>query len=48
MDVFEAIKGRRSIRAFKDADISPETVEKNLLKLLDGHLPPGTSSHGNS
>ncbi|MEM2517502.1 MAG: nitroreductase family protein, partial [Candidatus Bathyarchaeia archaeon] len=28
MDVFEAIKGRRSIRAFKDADISPETVEK--------------------
>ncbi|MEM3579633.1 MAG: nitroreductase family protein [Candidatus Bathyarchaeia archaeon] len=28
MDVFEAIKGRRSIRAFKDADISTETVEK--------------------
>jgi nitroreductase len=28
MDVLEAIKGRRSIRAFKDTDISPETVEK--------------------
>ena len=28
MDVLEAIKGRRSIRAFKNEDISSETVEK--------------------
>jgi nitroreductase len=28
MDVFEAIMGRRSIRAFKAADVPPETVEK--------------------
>jgi nitroreductase len=28
MDVFEAIKKRRSIRAFKGGDVSPETVEK--------------------
>jgi nitroreductase len=28
MDVFEAIKGRRSIRAFKNADVSPEIVER--------------------
>ncbi|MEM3703965.1 MAG: nitroreductase family protein [Candidatus Bathyarchaeia archaeon] len=30
MDVLEAIKGRRSIRAFKDTDVSPEIVEKLL------------------
>lgn len=28
MDVLEAIKGRRSIRAFQETDISQETVEK--------------------
>ncbi len=28
MEVFEAVKGRRSIRAFKDTDVSPEIVEK--------------------
>jgi nitroreductase len=28
MDVFEAIKGRRSIRAFKDTEIPSETVDK--------------------
>jgi nitroreductase len=28
MDVFEAIKGRRSIRAFQNRDIPPETVDK--------------------
>jgi nitroreductase len=28
MDVFEAIKKRRSIRAFKGSNISPETIEK--------------------
>ena len=28
MDVFEAIMGRRSIRAFKATDVPPETVEK--------------------
>ncbi|MGD0495764.1 MAG: nitroreductase family protein [Candidatus Bathyarchaeia archaeon] len=28
MDVFEAIKGRRSIRAFKRRDVSDENVEK--------------------
>lgn len=28
MEVFEAIKGRRSIRAFKAADVPAETVEK--------------------
>jgi nitroreductase len=30
MDVLEAIKGRRSIRAFKKEDISAETVDKLL------------------
>ena len=30
MDVLEAIKGRRSIRAFKSNDVSPEIVEKLL------------------
>jgi nitroreductase len=28
MDVYEAIKGRRSVRAFKSDDVSPEIVEK--------------------
>lgn len=28
MDVFEAIKGRRSIRAFRETDVPQETVEK--------------------
>lgn len=28
MDVFEAIKGRRSVRAYKDKDVSDEVVEK--------------------
>jgi nitroreductase len=28
MDVFEAIKGRRSVRAFKNQDVPVETVEK--------------------
>lgn len=28
MDVLEAIKGRRSIRAFKNVDVSDETVER--------------------
>jgi nitroreductase len=28
MDVLEAIKGRRSVRAFKSQDVSPEIVEK--------------------
>ena len=28
MDVFEAIKGRRSIRAYRDMDVSQEIVEK--------------------
>jgi nitroreductase len=28
MDVFEAIKGRRSVRAFKSQDVPGETVEK--------------------
>ena len=28
MDVFEAIKGRRSIRAFQNRDIPPETVDR--------------------
>lgn len=28
MDVFEAIKGRRSIRAYKDKDVPAEVVEK--------------------
>ncbi|MEM2954120.1 MAG: nitroreductase family protein, partial [Candidatus Bathyarchaeia archaeon] len=28
MDVLEAIKGRRSIRAFKNVDVSEETVER--------------------
>ncbi|MGB9714515.1 MAG: nitroreductase family protein, partial [Candidatus Bathyarchaeales archaeon] len=28
MDVFEAIKGRRSIRAFQNRDIPQETVDK--------------------
>ncbi|MEM2815613.1 MAG: nitroreductase family protein, partial [Candidatus Bathyarchaeia archaeon] len=28
MDVFEAIKGRRSVRAYKDKDVSAEVVEK--------------------
>ncbi|MFW6110516.1 MAG: nitroreductase family protein [Thermoproteota archaeon] len=28
MDVLEAIKGRRSIRAFRDQDVSDETVKK--------------------
>lgn len=28
MDVLETIKGRRSIRAFKNEDVSPEMVEK--------------------
>lgn len=28
MDVLEAIKGRRSVRAFKSDDVSPEIVEK--------------------
>jgi len=28
MDVLEAIKGRRSVRAFKSRDVSPEIVEK--------------------
>ena len=28
MDVFEAIKGRRSIRAFKNLDIPEETIER--------------------
>jgi nitroreductase len=30
MDVLEAIRGRRSIRAFKSDDVSPEIVEKLL------------------
>ncbi len=29
MDVFEAIKGRRSIRAFKRRDVSDEDVAKS-------------------
>jgi nitroreductase len=28
MDVLEAVKGRRSIRAFKSDDVSPEIIEK--------------------
>lgn len=28
MDVFEAIKGRRSIRAFQNRDVPPETVDR--------------------
>ena len=28
MDVYEAIKGRRSVRTFKSDDVSPEIVEK--------------------
>jgi nitroreductase len=28
MDLFDAIKGRRSIRAFKSKEVPPETVEK--------------------
>ena len=28
MDVYEAIKGRRSVRAFKSDDVSPEVVDK--------------------
>jgi len=28
VDVYEAIKGRRSVRAFKSDDVSPEIVEK--------------------
>jgi nitroreductase len=30
MEVLEAIRGRRSIRAFKSEDVSSETVEKLL------------------
>jgi len=30
MDVLEAIKGRRSVRAFKSQDVSPEIVKKLL------------------
>ncbi len=41
MDVFDAIKGRRSVRAFKPAPIS----EKDLEKILDaGRLAPSAGN----